>query len=319
MTAQRQTDQHFHTAPPDSPHLVSVVIATRNRPEDLERCLPSILANHHNDFELVIVDQSVDGATREVVARFDDPRIRYVHQDAVGKSRAVNAGLRCARGKVLAFTDDDCTVPPDWLSRGISILNLNPAAGLIAGALEPAPVDWSEWFIPAGKAPRFRAWKGAIGRIRWPRLIFGANLIVRREVIEAAGGLDEKMGPGTLFPASEEADLDYRALVAGFTVVDDPENVVTHWGKRSISNGDAARLLHDATYGLGGNIMKHVRCRDPLAALAALRYIGEEAVGLGQRVLRRQRPVGASRLVYLLRGMTRALFQPLDTRRRMFL
>ena len=76
----------------------------------------SILANTHPNFELVVVDQSKDNETLEALKPFGtDPRLRYVKIATIGKGNALNAGLTETKGSVIAITDDDCTVPPNWL------------------------------------------------------------------------------------------------------------------------------------------------------------------------------------------------------------
>src|SRR5690348_12738125 len=89
---------------------VSVVVITRNRPRDLEVCLASLVAQQHQNFELVVVDQSTDTASRELVSRLAeaDPRIRYVRDTGKGAARARNVGTAATTGNIVFFTDDDC-------------------------------------------------------------------------------------------------------------------------------------------------------------------------------------------------------------------
>src|SRR5262245_34503496 len=94
------------------PPTISVVVPTRGRSAALRACVASILAGRHESFELVVVDQSESGE-----APTDDPRVRYVASETRGKSAALNEGLGIARAALIAFTDDDCTVTRDWLTR----------------------------------------------------------------------------------------------------------------------------------------------------------------------------------------------------------
>src|SRR4051812_48544742 len=94
---------------------VSAVVPTRNRPEDVRRCLRSLLATDVD--EIVMVDQSTDDLTRRVLDEIGataDDRLVYVASDERGVSRARNTAVRACSGEVIAFTDDDCTVTTTW-------------------------------------------------------------------------------------------------------------------------------------------------------------------------------------------------------------
>src|SRR5690349_17754111 len=102
---------------------ISVVVCTFNRARSLGRSLNALLALKPppGGYELIIVDNNSRDGTAEVVARASSqrgasaPPVRYIFEPAQGLSRARNAGVRAARGRILAFTDDDTLVPPDWL------------------------------------------------------------------------------------------------------------------------------------------------------------------------------------------------------------
>src|SRR5437762_4081211 len=96
---------------------VSAVICTRNRPDKIGNAVASVLASDYRSFELVVIDQSTTDATRTVLEPMaqNDPRLRYVHVDESGLSRAYNSAIRRTKGEIMAFTDDDCIVPATWL------------------------------------------------------------------------------------------------------------------------------------------------------------------------------------------------------------
>src|SRR6185436_19207953 len=96
---------------------VSVLVPTKERPELLHACIRSILASDHPSFEVLIIDQS-----KEPYSGTHDPRVDVRHSQARGKSAALNEALGRAKGRFLAFTDDDCTVSSDWLAKGQSLL-----------------------------------------------------------------------------------------------------------------------------------------------------------------------------------------------------
>ena len=113
---------------------VSVVICTRNRADKIGAAVASVLANEYPAFDLTVIDQSTTDdtaiAVREIAAK--DPRVNYVHSDAPGLSRAYNNGIRRSTGEILAFTDDDCVAPSDWIE--------NDCFGIPRGARSRPPL-----------------------------------------------------------------------------------------------------------------------------------------------------------------------------------
>ena len=98
--------------------LVTVIVCTRDRPDSIGPTLDSLARQSLRSFEAIVVDQSRSGATREIVEERgrSDGRFHYLRLTEPGLSRAYNAGIRAAMAETLAFTDDDCTAPEDWLS-----------------------------------------------------------------------------------------------------------------------------------------------------------------------------------------------------------
>lgn len=105
---------------PDEPHRphnmgpeVSVVIATYRRPQLLARAITSVLAQTMNDLEVIVVDDEPSDKTQAVAASFSEERVRYLrHEHNRGLPAARNTGIRAARGRYIAFLDDD----DQWIS-----------------------------------------------------------------------------------------------------------------------------------------------------------------------------------------------------------
>src|SRR6478609_4964056 len=98
---------------------LSVVICTRNRPDLIGNAVSSVLAQSYADYDVLVVDQSTDDRTGHIVRRLaaSPPPLRYLHTEKAGLSRAYNIGIRETSGEIIAFTDDDCIAPADWLDR----------------------------------------------------------------------------------------------------------------------------------------------------------------------------------------------------------
>jgi glycosyltransferase involved in cell wall biosynthesis len=293
----------------DKPVQISVLIPTRERPQQLDACVKSVLASDHKSFEVIVIDQSP-----EPYALIRDPRLHVHHSPARGKSAALNVAMELASGHLFAFTDDDCTVSPDWLTRGQERFEAQPQVDLIYGALLAIPHNTSLWFVPAFSPSQLEVVSGA-ARARY-RGGAGANMLARRELFERIGGFDGAIGPGAPFRSCEEYDIYYRALHAGAKVLRDPENAVLHWGKRACSDGSSQRLIHDYHYGEGAVLAKHVRSGDLVALRISLAVILRELPFLVYSSLVHHDRVGLA--TTWLSGFVRGLRTPVDASRRLF-
>lgn len=295
---------------------VSVIVPSRERHADLVRCLESLRGLTGVDHELIVVLQGDLQAPLGVVDLLNPDRDTVVHQEGAGKCRALNEGIRRSRGDLFAFTDDDCTVPPDWLERGLMDLQSEPRTGIVTGSAVARPHDERLEYVPA-YAPRGRRLRR--GRAAtWHIGGLGGNLFVRRGVFDRVGLFDEQLGPGARFHSSEDQDLTNRALRAGFAVQFDPALAVTHWGGRTYAAGAAARLLRQYSYGIGALAAKDVRLGDLAALYPVLRELGAEArSSISCALGRRQTPLVA-RSPWLARGFAAGLVAPLDRRRSLF-
>lgn len=237
--------------------------------DSLRECVSSLLASSYLLFEVIVVDQSVKPAQFT-----PDSRLQVVHSQAVGKTSALNLGLAQARGSILAFTDDDCTVPKEWIGCGVERLRAQPDVGLIFGALTAAPHDPTTSLIPSFMPPGFEVHRGvASAQVRAGA---GANMFASRALFDTIQGFDPLLGPGALFRSCEEFDLYYRTLAAGFAVVRDPDNPVIHWGARSTTDGSGERLIRDYWFGEGAVLGKHASARDLRALRLGARTFATE-------------------------------------------
>src|SRR5690606_10253863 len=106
--------EHEHPQPLPS---ISVVVCTRDRPQELRACLVALGKIDYPDYEVIVVDNASE--TAETSAIVEAARLRYVREDRPGLDWARNRGWRLARYDIIAFTDDDVLVDPMWL-RGIA-------------------------------------------------------------------------------------------------------------------------------------------------------------------------------------------------------
>jgi GT2 family glycosyltransferase len=282
---------------------IDVVVATRNRPADLERLLPTLTAQTHRAFRALIVDQSDDpDPARRSVAACRDARISHLWHQAKGKSRALNLALAKTASPIVAFTDDDCTLPERWLETAVALFHRDGAIGMAFGNVTAAPHDAAEVFVPAVAFERATRLRGPL--VRSHGLIgMGANMFVRRRTFEAVGHFDEDLGPGGELITGEECELAYRVLRSGFELVQTPELDVIHWGARPIAGGVAREMVTLAFFAIGAGYGKHIRKGDARAALVAAHETWL-VVPLFVRALKeRRRPFHLGRLGWLLKGI----------------
>ena len=111
---------------------LSVVVPTRNRPQHVVDCAKSLIECSAFD-ELLFVDQSDDTRTAIVIEKMGDARIRCVRSDLRGATNGRNLGVELTSGSVIAFTDDDCRVAPDWADRIRDVFENDPEVAVVCG------------------------------------------------------------------------------------------------------------------------------------------------------------------------------------------
>lgn len=294
--------------------VISVVIPTRDRPRDLQRCLEAVASLDYPDWEVIVVDQSDADLTESVVtqARRAIRCLLHVREPERGLSRARNRGIRASRGQIIAFLDDDCTVGTDWLCFVAEAFGRHPDAGLIFGSVRDALAD-ADTYVPSHPVARERKLVG-VRAARHARGI-GAGMYLRRELAVRVGPFDVQLGSGARFLSSEDWDYTFRALRSGGAVVETPSIVVEHHGGRSYRDGEASRLLRGNAFSHGALHVKLLRCGQfgvlPLIASELwedLRLLRPLAPWSGKV------PTNAGRPASYVRGLIAGLRAPLDRR-----
>jgi glycosyltransferase involved in cell wall biosynthesis len=222
----------------DNPVDVSVVIATRNRAASLAGTLRALLDQESGSpYEIVVADNgSTDETARVVEAAAARGRVpvTYVREDRPGKPFALNAATARARGRLVAFTDDDVLPSRRWLAalaRAVEREGADFVAGRIVPLWEAPPPAWLSPALygvlgtPDAGIERRRIRADENEHI----MPIGANMAVRRAVLDRIGGWDPDLGKleGTL-RTGEDHDLFCRMLAAGFAGVYEPEALVHH-------------------------------------------------------------------------------------------
>jgi glycosyltransferase involved in cell wall biosynthesis len=181
---------------------LSVVVPTKDRPAKLDTCLAALRADVAIGDEIVVVDSgSSDAATvAAVTARYD---ARLVRSDRAGASLARNLGWQAASQDLIAFIDDDVRVHPGWAAAMVAGFD-DAAVEFVTGGVV-VPVDQQGAERPV--AITSRTVRTRLDRSTDGDLGATANLGIRRRALQAVGGFDERIGPGTWAASAEDLDL----------------------------------------------------------------------------------------------------------------
>jgi glycosyltransferase involved in cell wall biosynthesis len=176
-------------AAPEEP-LVTAAVCTFNRAHLVRRAVDSVLGQGFRDFELLIVDDGSTDATPAVLAAIDDPRVRTVrHARNRGVAGTRNTALRLARGRWMAYLDDDNEWAPEYLERQLAVARRRPAAGVVCcRARRRDARTGRETIMPA------EVFEGQVlsRLVAWWNPVVSCTLI-RRALLLEVGGLDDRL------------------------------------------------------------------------------------------------------------------------------
>jgi glycosyltransferase involved in cell wall biosynthesis len=238
---------------------ITLIICTRNRAASLSQTLNSLNAatqSHRGDIDLLIVDNGSTDNTREVIAAWAPTAplpVEVVFQPRRGLSAARNAGIAAARGRLLAFIDDDCAPEPGYVDDILRHYSGDTAPVIRGGRVELGNPEDLPYTIKISKLRERMSSDTHPGL-----LVLGCNMVIPRVVTQSVGWFDEQFGAGARFQASEESDYIYRAYCAGIEVEYVPDMAVRHFhGRRTLD--DIARLSVGYFVGNGALYAKHFK------------------------------------------------------------
>jgi glycosyltransferase involved in cell wall biosynthesis len=204
--------------------LMSVIIPTRDRPEQISRCLNSLAEQTYprDQWEVIIVLDGLGQLPNADLAVFEGRLpLRWIEQEHAGCGLARNAGAAVARGRYLIFTDDDCLFLPDWLVRYAERLARSGDCMVAGRSVNFLKENWyaeatqqlMDYLLSRFNADPERA-----------TVVIGNNFAV------PAGGFRELNGfsPKYFRMAAEDRDLAARWLARGKRILFAPEVVVRH-------------------------------------------------------------------------------------------
>jgi glycosyltransferase involved in cell wall biosynthesis len=233
------------------------VLCTYNRARLLEQALAHLDAaagRANASVEIIVIDNNSRDDTKTVVAaasRISLVPVRYVIETQQGLSFARNRGIQESKGTVIAFTDDDCIVDPNWISTLWREFVASPDVAVVGGRVD--------LYSPEDKPVSIRS---LTKRVRYTDagqiygLIIGCNLAVRRETVTLIGRFDPALG-GTKGVTADDIEFVYRAMQRGMGVLYTPEPRVFHNHGRRIPE-DLKALARSYTRGRGAFFCKYI-------------------------------------------------------------
>lgn len=241
----------------DVPPPVSVVVCTKDRPEQLDECLAVLTRVAYPEYEVLVVDNgSRDERGRAIAERHG---ARALREARPGLNSARNRGVAEARHEVLAFIDDDVRVEPGWL-RALGRAFVDPTVDAVTGLVLPLELET--------RAQRlFEAYgagmsKGSVAKvfhradlevrelIAVQHVGVGANMAAKRSALIEVGGFDTTLGLGTPSDGAGDLDMFHRLLAAGKTIRYEPGAVVRHRHRKDMGELEAQIRANGRSFGV---------------------------------------------------------------------
>jgi glycosyltransferase involved in cell wall biosynthesis len=208
---------------------ISIIVCTRNRGAALEQSLATLGKVRIPDgwkIEIILVDNASTDNTAAVAQkiRLEKMEVRYFFEPRKGKSNALNTGLAQVTGEIILFIDDDVFVAEDWLEQIVHPL-LREGCDAVVGKVTLAPELVRPWMTE-----RHKWWLAQIHDaqlVESTRELIGANMGLRRSVLQHVPAFDPELGPGAM-GFGEDTLFGWQMMEAGLKIDYVQEAVVVH-------------------------------------------------------------------------------------------
>ncbi len=207
---------------------LSIIIPTYSRKDKLLRCLDVLLSQDYlsDKYEIIVVDDGSTDGTEEAVTSLNNPRITYIKQQNKGAGAAINAGAKVAKGEILAFLNDDCTVENDWVNVIIGLFNRYPQATAFAG-------ECIDLFYGEESKQNISHNHDGFKKMRLDKIsthIGNGSFAIKNAAFKELGGYDES------FYVQEDCEFNIRLLKHGYEVLIGPGLRAIHNTNHNIVN-----------------------------------------------------------------------------------
>lgn len=232
---------------------MSLILATLGRDVEVADFLKSLLYQTYKDFELIIIDQNQDGKIDSIVVLFkSNLDVQHIKVDFTGNARARDYGIGLARGRIIAFPDDDCAYEKDVLEKVVTeFVNRQNLAILVGGSYDLSTGRFSIG-VNSPKARYF-------SRFRMMGVEF-TQFFDRDRIDGKQLHFDHDFGIGSKYSGGDGFELLYRLLRAGGIAFYTPDIKIYHPDKDHHKLG--AEKIHLYSTGVGAYIRKFANQRD---------------------------------------------------------
>lgn len=229
----------------------TIAVCTRNRTEDLERCLTSLVSLSDIGQEILVIDNAPqDSQTFDLVHR-KFVQISYCLEKEPGLNKARNRALKEALHDIVVFIDDDAVADNLWLKQILKPFARERVA-CVTGMTQPLELTYPgqeafERYSPFCKGFRRRIFDTAVNPLATGEIGAGVNMAIRKSIVEKIGWFDELLDAGT--PTQSGGDHEYftRILRSGYYIVYEPRALNWHRHRRTIN--EAKKAIYG--YGVG--------------------------------------------------------------------
>ena len=250
-----------------TPRSVTVVVPVRNRELTIQSLLDSLqkLDYDRNKVEVIVVDGNSTDKTQEIVKKYP---VKLVVEKRKGLNLARNTGIKCSKGEIVTFTDSDCIVPPNWITKIVENFK-DPQVSCVGGSAKALDNDFVSQYADNSivRLMPFFTKREELEKVKpFFRHPAGCNMAFRRKVAEEVGYFDENIRYG--FDEVEFAD---RVCRAGYKMVLDPDVLVWHKHRSTLREF----LKQNFQYGKGsGLVLKRKRLKDAVSKWSFLSLMG---------------------------------------------
>lgn len=244
----------------DAP-FISVVVCTRDRPEQIKKCLNRLAGQRYPRFEVVVVDNAPKSdALRAVVDGHagGQAEFRYCVEPCPGLSWARNAGIAAAKSDIIAFLDDDDEPDEYWLAQIADGFARGDQIGAVGGIVLPASLENAveTLFEEIGGHSKGRGFvretfsKSGPQSPLYPLPPFGvgANMAFRRAALDRIGGFDVALGAGTPTSGGEDTLALTLVMLEGYEIAYEPAALMWHHHRQDMASLN--KQLHGYSVGL---------------------------------------------------------------------
>lgn len=222
--------------------MISLVIPTINRRNELDRLLESILESSYDNYEVIVVDQNEKGYLDDIIEKYKRKlNILHLNVDFKGASKARNYGAALCNGDIINFPDDDSELDINLLKNVNEYFKNNNYDVIFGRTLDkrsnkPSVIKFFKKEMDVTIKNLYNT-------------TVECTMFIKKDVFLKIGGFDERLGVGTFYGAEEGADIVLRMLYKKYKMIYLPQIIFYHPDK--VENYSENEWQRAYSYGLG--------------------------------------------------------------------